>query len=125
MEFVQNSLWIPKLNEPAIKASVLDRFRDIGGSEGGFAFEVRDGPGDLQGPGMGAGGENEPVDRHFDELPRLLVDRAGDAELAVGHAGVEGGHVAGETRFLDVASFSILALMTAEDSPVSRAVRSR
>jgi hypothetical protein len=64
------------LNQPAIKASVLNRFRDMGGSDLGTSFEIRDRPGDLQYPGMGAGGEAQPVDSHLDQLPRIFVDAA-------------------------------------------------
>ena len=75
----------------------------MGRTERRSPFQVRDGPGNLQYPGMGAGAQAQPVDRHFDELPRLLVERAGGADLAVGHAGVQEGPVSGEAIFLDVA----------------------
>ena len=91
------------LNEMAIKASVLDGLRDVGGAERTASFQVRDGPGDLQDPAVGAGAQAQPVDGHFDELPRLLVERASGADLAVGHAGVEQRFVAGEAIFLNIA----------------------
>jgi hypothetical protein len=89
------------LNETAIKTSVLDGLRDMRGTEGIATLQVRDGPGNLQYPGIGAGAQTQPLDRHFDELPRLLVERAGGADLAVGHSGIQEGPVAGETIFLD------------------------
>ena len=52
---------------------------------------------------MGAGAQPQPVDGHFDELPRFLVERAGGADLAVGHAGVEQRFVSGEAIFLNIA----------------------
>jgi len=75
----------------------------MGRTECRSPFKVRDGPGDLQDPGIGAGAQPQPVDRHFDELPRPLVERAGGADLAVGHAGVQEDPVSGETIILDVA----------------------
>jgi len=75
----------------------------VGRQDLGEIFEVRDGPGDLQDPGVGAGAQAQPVDGHFDELPRLLVERAGGADLAVGHAGVEQRFVSGEAIFLNIA----------------------
>ena len=91
------------LNEMAIKASVLDGLRDMGRTERRIPFQVRDGPGDLQDPAVGAGAQAQPVDGHFNELPRFLIERAGGADLAVGHAGVEQGVVSGEAIFLNIA----------------------
>jgi hypothetical protein len=54
----------------------LNRFRDMGGSDLGKAFEIGNGPGDLQYPGMCAGAQAQPVDGHFNELPRIFVDVA-------------------------------------------------
>jgi hypothetical protein len=84
------------LDKPAIKASVLDGLRDMGRTERRIPLQVGDRPGDLQDPAVGAGGEAKPVDGHFDELPRLFVDRAGGPDLAVGHAGIEQGVLSGE-----------------------------
>jgi len=91
------------LNQPAIKASVLNCFRDMGSSDLGKAFEVGDGPGYLQYPGMGAGGEPQPVDGHLDQLPRIFIDMAQGPDLAVGKTGVEKGFIVNETAFLDLA----------------------
>ena len=90
------------LNEMAIKASVLDGLRDVGRTERRIPFQVCDGPGDLQDPVVGAGAQAQPVDGHFDELPRLFVDEACRADLTVGHSGVEQRAIAGESIFLDI-----------------------
>jgi hypothetical protein len=91
------------LNEAAIKTSVLDGLRDMGRTERRSPVQIRDGPGNLQNPGVGAGAQAQTADCHFDELPRLLVERAGGADLAVGHAGIQEGPVSGETIILDPA----------------------
>jgi hypothetical protein len=86
----------------AIKASVLDRLRDVRGADRRFPGQICYGPGDLQDPAVGAGGESQPVDGHFDEPARLLVERTDGPDLTVGHAGVEQGFVSGKTVFLDL-----------------------
>jgi hypothetical protein len=87
----------------AIKTSVLDSLGDMRGTERRSPLQVRDGTGNLQDTGIGAGAQTQPLDRHFDELPRLLVERAGGADLAVGHSGIQEDPVSGEAMVLDVA----------------------
>jgi len=73
----------------------------VGGADVRGAVEVRVGAGGLQDPGVGAGGEPQLIDSHFDQLAGIVVDRADRPDLAVGQAGVEGGFVAVEAAALD------------------------
>jgi hypothetical protein len=70
------------LNKPAIKASVLDGLRDMGRAERRRPLHVCDGPGDLQYPAVGAGGE--PLLVLADLLGRAAAGAAPVAEITAG-----------------------------------------